>query len=438
MEKTAEVIIVGTGAAGLFCALQLPPTCHILLITKETAEESDSFLAQGGICTLKAPSDYASFFEDTMKAGHYENNKASVDIMIKSAPSVIQDLLAFGVSFDKEGEEFQYTREGAHSAYRILHHDDATGREITGRLLEEARRRPNIHILEHTEMVDILTVQNRCAGVVAHTGGGCTVLSAKAVVWATGGIGGLFRHSTNFRHITADALAISLKRGIATQNISYIQIHPTVLYSQKPGRRFLISESVRGEGAYLLNKAGQRFVDELLPRDAVTEAIGRQMALDGSDHVYLSVTHLPAGKIPERFPNIFATCREEGYDMRYDPIPVTPAQHYYMGGVQAGTEGQTSMEQLYAVGEAGCNGVHGKNRLASNSLLESLVFSKRAAVKISAQLPQIDWQHPTTDLSPYYDKERLHREYRGIIMEAIKRKDRDFYDKWCDHEDTNG
>lgn len=439
MLDTADVVVVGTGVAGLFCALNLPRTAKVVMLTKDQCENCDSFLAQGGICTLRSPEDYNSFFEDTMRAGHYENNAASVELMLRGAPEVISDIVGYGVEFDKEDNgEYQYTREGAHSAYRILHHDDLTGREITEKLLKEARGRENIEILEYAAMVDLMVKDDRAVGVVMRYQGELMPLYARAVVLATGGIGGLFKNSTNFRHITADALAIALIRGIKTQDVSYIQIHPTALYSNKPGRRFLISESVRGEGAVLLNKAGERFTDELKPRDVVSAAIHRQMEKDGMDHVYLSVTHLNKEMVPRRFPNIYKKCLEEGYDLTKEPIPVTPAQHYYMGGILSGGEGQTSLTGLYAVGEAGCNGVHGRNRLASNSLLESLVFSKRAALQIGARLNGWKAVLMKPELKRYEDQAALKSRYKQVIFDEIRRKDEAFYDQWCDDEDIDG
>ena len=248
----------------------------------------------------------------------------------------------------------------------------------------------------------------------------------------------MFAHSTNFPHMTADAVAIALLHGIDVRDVSYIQIHPTVLYSDSPGRRFLISESVRGEGAVLLNAAGQRFCDELQPRDVVTANILKQMRADGTDHVYLSLTHLDGETVAARFPNIFRTCLAQGIDMRSQPIPVTPAQHYYMGGVKTDTYGRTSVKQLYAVGEAGCNGVHGRNRLASNSLLESVVFAKRAARDIAQTLPNAALRTQTVASAPYQDAQALSAQYRRLVLDAIRKGDAQFYDQWCHDADPNG
>ncbi len=408
-KEYADVVIAGTGVAGLYSALNLPRDKKIIMITKSDVESSDSFLAQGGICVLRNEEDYESYFEDTMRAGHYENRKESVDIMIRNSQSVIRDLIGYGVQFqrasgnpadgsgqDTEGEGllkgYAFTREGAHSRPRILFHEDVTGKEITSRLLAGVRELDNVEIWEYTAMTDIIVSGEKCRGIIAEeTGEGnggqgaarkrIRILAEDTII-ASGGIGGRYEHSTNFPHLTGDALVIAKKHGIRLEHLDYVQIHPTTLYSKKPGRRFLISESVRGEGAVLLNKDGERFVNELLPRDVVTAAIREQMQKDGTDHVWLSMKGIEKEKILKHFPNIYQHCLEEGYDVTKEPIPVVPAQHYFMGGIWVDSDSRTSMEHLYAAGETSCNGVHGANRLASNSLLESLVFARRAADKI--------------------------------------------------------
>ena len=382
MELQADVVIVGTGVAGLFAALSLPREKKIMMLTKSDAESSDSFLAQGGICVMRDENDYDDFMEYTMKAGHYENRKESVDIMIKGSREVIDDLIAYGVEFDRKNGELAYTKEGAHSKPRILFHKDITGKEITSKLLDRVRELENVVIYEYTTMTDIIEEQGECVGVRAENEKGALEIFAKDTIWATGGIGGRYTHSTNYPHLTGDALEIAKKHGIRLEHLDYVQIHPTTLYSKKPGRRFLISESVRGEGAVLYNKDKERFVNELLPRDVVSKAIHEQMEKDGTDHVWLSMEHIPNEMILEHFPNIYKRCLEEGYDVMKECIPVVPAQHYFMGGVWVDSDSHTSMGHLYAAGETSCNGVHGKNRLASNSLLESIVFAKRAAKKI--------------------------------------------------------
>ena len=384
MEIKTDVVIVGTGVGGVFSALNLPEDKQILMITKSDLKSSDSFLAQGGICVLRDDEDYEGYFEDTMRAGHYENRKESVDIMIRSSQEIIHDLIECGVNFAEKDGNLAFTREGAHSRPRILFHEDITGKEITSKLLMHVKKRKNVQIHEYTTMTDIIVKNGRCAGILAKTADGEEMkIYAQDTIFASGGIGGRYQHSTNFPHLTGDALDISRKHGIRLEHLDYVQIHPTTLYSSKPGRRFLISESVRGEGAVLYNKDGERFVNELLPRDVVTKAIREQMEKDGTDHVWLSMENIDKNTILEHFPNICERCLEEGYDVTKEWIPVVPAQHYFMGGIWVDSDSRTSMEHLYAVGETSCNGVHGANRLASNSLLESLVFAKRAAHKIS-------------------------------------------------------
>lgn len=382
----ADVVIVGTGVGGCFSALNLSEDLSIIMITKSDLESSDSFLAQGGICVLHDDDDYDSYFEDTMRAGHYENRKESVDIMIRGSQDVIHDLIGYGVDFAKEDGKLLYTREGAHSRPRILFHEDITGKEITSKLLAQIKTRKNIQIMEYTTMTDILISKGACAGIEAETSDHKKIyIHADQTILTSGGIGGRYKHSTNFPHLTGDAIDIAKKHGIRLEHLDYVQIHPTTLYSKKTGRRFLISESVRGEGALLYDKNGNRFIDELLPRDVVTKAIQEQMKKDGTDHVWLSLEKIPKEIILSHFPNIYQHCLEEGYNATKEWIPVVPAQHYFMGGIWVDSDSHTSMPNLYAVGETSCNGVHGKNRLASNSLLESLVFAKRAARKIMSE-----------------------------------------------------
>lgn len=382
MRTDTDVVIVGTGVGGLFSALNLSRDKDIIMLTKSDEKSSDSFLAQGGICVLRDEDDYDSYFEDTMKAGHYENRRESVDIMIRSSRKIINKLIDYGVEFEQDKDGFLYTREGGHSKPRIMFHKDVTGKEITEKLLAKVKELPNVHIYEYTTMTDLIVKDGVCLGVVSENEQGTLNIFASAVILASGGIGGRYKHSTNFPHLTGDAIDVAQKYGIRLQNLDYVQIHPTTLYSTKPGRRFLISESVRGEGAVLYNSSKERFVDELLPRDVVTEAIYRQMDKDKTDYVWLSMENISKEIILNHFPNIYHHCLKEGYDVTKECIPVVPAQHYFMGGIWVDKNSHTSMPKLYAVGETSCNGVHGANRLASNSLLETLVFAERAAADI--------------------------------------------------------
>lgn len=423
-----DVLVAGCGCSGLYLALNLPKEKQILIVTKSDAESNDSYLAQGGMCVLTNEDDYEAYFEDTMAAGHYENDRKSVEIMIRSSQDVLKDLMGWGADFKKDADgNLLYTREGAHSAKRIVFHEDVTGKEITSHLLEEVRKRDNVTMMEYTTLVDIISRDGVCyGGVLRMQDGRIEKVEAEQVVLATGGVGGVYRHSTNFRHLTGDGIAMAIKHGVELKDITYVQIHPTTFYTkEKEQRSFLISESVRGEGAKLYDKHGKRFVNELLPRDLLTAEIHKQMEKDGTDYVWEDLREIPAEELDSHFPNIIEHCRQMGYDVHKECIPVVPAQHYFMGGIKVNHESKTSMEGLYAVGETACNGVHGKNRLASNSLLESLVFAKRAAADITSRKDRIEESVvqkaiESVDLAKYRDSEALEKEYQALVQKAVQ------------------
>ncbi len=433
LRKKYDIIVVGAGVAGLNCALHLPKDKSVLIVCKGKPSESDSYLAQGGICMLRGQADFEGYFEDTMRAGHYENNPDSVRCMIENSQTMIADLQKCGVNFatDEKGN-FRFTREGGHKTPRILFHEDCTGREITSKLYDKVCALPNVRLQPYIAVLDILEYENQSAGVVAkdEITGELYCLYSDYVVFATGGVGGLFKNSTNFRSLTGDALAICLNHGVACEHLDYIQIHPTTLYSRKKGRRFLISESVRGEGAVLLNAKGERFTDELEPRDVVTAAIFKQMKEEGSKHVWLDMRPIGSReKIIEHFPTIVRHCQEEGYDVFSEPIPVVPSQHYFMGGITSDLHGRTTMSGLYAVGETCCNGVHGKNRLASNSLLESLIFAKRCALDIGKNYRSLPFAagenaEKELDKTRYEDEKTLLKSYKRQILNAMEENKR--------------
>ena len=453
-----DILIAGSGCSGLYAALNLPRDKQIILITKRDLETNDSFLAQGGMCVLKEEADYESYFEDTMKAGHYENDPVSVELMIRSSPEVLKDLIGYGADFAKNADgTLDYTREGGHSAKRIVYHEDVTGKEITSHLLAAVKKLPNVTLVEYTKLIDLVEQENVCYGAVIRKSQETRIsregrtltweeagfdtqlletIRADVTILATGGIGGLYRHSTNYRHLTGDGLAMALKHDIALQDINYVQIHPTTFYSDREeDRSFLISESVRGEGAKLYDKHMQRFVDELIPRDLLTAAIREQMEKDGTEHVWEDMRPIDPAEQKLHFPNIVAHAAEQGYDTAKECIPVVPAQHYFMGGIKVDHESATSMDRLYAVGETACNGVHGRNRLASNSLLESMVFAKRAAQDITkryeggelseSKIPSeaVKALFAQVDLGAYRDDDAITEEYRRMVREAIKKAD---------------
>ena len=393
------------------------------MITKGALKESDSYLAQGGICVLRDENDFESYFEDTMRAGHYENDPETVRCMIENSRATIEELIKLGVRFERaEDNTLLYTREGAHSRPRIVYHADCTGREISERMLREVKKRKNVEIMSRVTMLDLITENNRCLGAVLRVNktGELILVKAGSVVLATGGVGGLYRHSTNFRALTGDGVAVALRHNVAVENLSYVQFHPTTLYAKGRGRQFLISESVRGEGAKIIDGKGERFVDELLPRDVVTAAIRKKMKEEGSSFVRLDFAAVKGGAetLGRHFPGIMRRCKKAGYDILHESVPVVPAQHYFMGGVKSDLEGRTSMQNLYAVGETCCNGVHGKNRLASNSLLEALIFAKRAAGDIAKKKRGQTRELPAVDLKQY----RSFRAWRERDKKAVRRE----------------
>ncbi len=429
MMKT-DIVIVGSGCAGLYFALKAPRNQKIILISKADFESSDSYLAQGGICMLRNEEDYQSYFDDTLKAGHEENDRESVEIMIRSSQTVIKDLIGYGVVFARNDHgALAFTREGAHSHKRILYHEDITGKEITSKLFKQVQKLKNVTLMEYTTMLDIIESRDHvCKGVIIRKkDGSLDMIQADTTVLATGGIGGLYRHSTNYRQLTGDANAIALKHHIDVEHINYIQVHPTTFYSEdEEMRSFLISESVRGEGAVLRDKNMNRFTNELYPRDVLTKEILKQMKKDHTKFVYEDLRTIPHDELVSHFPHIIEHCKEHGYDVTKECIPVVPAQHYFMGGVKVDHQSRTSLPGLYAIGECSCNGVHGRNRLASNSLLEALVFAARAASDMTVNehtvFSQDDSVFDHIDMSQYADKTSLEKEYGRLIEEEIERE----------------
>ena len=429
LKQKYDVVIVGAGVAGLNCALNLPSDKSVLIICKKSLKQSDSYLAQGGICRLLGEEDYETYFEDTMRAGHYENNPETVECMIRNSQEIIDDLVGYGVRFEREADgSLAYTREGGHGAPRICFHKDCTGKEITSVLLKRVKERKNVTVAPYVAMLDIIEDGEKCVGLIVKDGADKQVKAVYAdyTVLATGGIGGAFGNTTNYPVQTGDAVAICLRHGVTVEHVNYIQIHPTTLYSKRKGRRFLITESVRGEGAHLLDKNFNRFTDELKPRDVVKDAIYAQMKKDGTDFVWLDMRPIPREEVESHFPQIVARCAEEGYDVFTECIPVVPAMHYYMGGVKSDLNGRTSLPRLYAVGETSCNGAHGKNRLASNSLLESLLFAKRSAKDIQNDYCPLTMAQVTAvevHLSNYSHPEKIQKNYKKIVREAVRLAD---------------
>ncbi|WP_415331210.1 L-aspartate oxidase [Clostridium perfringens] len=427
MKRVADVLIVGSGVAGLYASLNLREDLEIIMVSKKSVNLCNSSLAQGGIAVARGKEDFQSFIEDTLKAGKYENNIDSVRVLVEESMDNINKLIDLGANFEKDENGVLFTKEGAHEINRIVYHKDITGKHVEDILLENVKRRKNIKIIEDCEMVDIYHRDNRCIGALFNKDGENLSIYAKVVILATGGIGGLFKKSTNERIITGDSIGIAIRNNIEIKDLSYIQIHPTAFFSKKSEeKRFLISESVRGEGGKLLNCNGERFVDELLPRDIVAKKIYEEMKKTNSNNVFLDVSFMEKSFLQNRFPNIYNKCLDEGIDISKEPIPVAPAQHYFMGGIKVDLNGKTSMENLYAFGETSCTGVHGANRLASNSLLEALVFSRRGALEINSYIDDLELiieERECEDL----DKYRLLN--RKILIDEICRLRGDIKDE---------
>ena len=427
MKRVADVLIVGSGVAGLYASLNLREDLEIIMVSKKSVNLCNSSLAQGGIAVARGKEDFQSFIEDTLKAGKYENNIDSVRILVEESMDNINKLMDLGANFEKDENGVLFTKEGAHEINRIVYHKDITGKHVEDILLENVKRRKNIKIIEECEMVDIYNRDNRCIGALFNKDGESLSIYAKVVILATGGIGGLFKKSTNERIITGDSIGVAIRNNIEIKDLSYIQIHPTAFFSKKSEeKRFLISESVRGEGGKLINCNGERFVDELLPRDIVSKKIYEEMKKTNSNNVFLDVSFMEKSFLQKRFPNIYNKCLEEGIDISKEPIPVAPAQHYFMGGIKVDLNGKTSMENLYAFGETSCTGVHGANRLASNSLLEALVFSRRGALEINSYIDNLELiieERECEDL----DKYRLLN--RKILIDEICRLRGDIKDE---------
>lgn len=427
MKRVADVLIVGSGVAGLYASLNLREDLEIIMVSKKSVNLCNSSLAQGGIAVARGKEDFQSFIEDTLKAGKYENNIDSVRVLVEESMDNINKLIDLGANFEKDENGVLFTKEGAHKINRIVYHKDITGKHVEDILLENVKRRKNVKIIEECEMVDIYHRDNRCIGALFNKDGETLSIYAKVVILATGGIGGLFKKSTNERIITGDSIGVAIRNNIEIKDLSYIQIHPTAFFSKKSEeKRFLISESVRGEGGKLLNCNGERFVDELLPRDIVAKKIYEEMKKTNSNNVFLDVSFMEKSFLQNRFPNIYNKCLEEGIDISKEPIPVAPAQHYFMGGIKVDLNGKTSMENLYAFGETSCTGVHGANRLASNSLLEALVFSRRGALEINSYIDDLELiieERECEDL----DKYRLLN--RKILIDEICRLRGDIKDE---------
>ncbi|MDD7754179.1 MAG: L-aspartate oxidase [Clostridiales bacterium] len=421
--KYIDVLVVGSGVAGLYCALNLRKDLDVMVVSKDKLDCTNTYLAQGGISVARDMEDVPLFIEDTLRAGQYKNDLQAVKVLTRESIENVDSLVALGLDVDKDEDgNWDYTKEGAHCVNRIIHTQDNTGENVAKTLIKNTLSRSNIRVYEDTFLADIIVKNNKCIGAILLKNGKQINVFAKNVVLACGGIGGLYKNSTSQRILRGDGLAIALRHDIELKDINYIQIHPTAFYDGSTDeRRFLISESVRGEGGKLYNIHGERFVDELQPRDVVSQAIFKEMKKTNSPYVLLDISFLDEDYLKSRFSTIYNKCLERGTDITKEPIKVSPAQHYFMGGIKVGLNGQTSMDNLYAVGETACTGIHGANRLASNSLLEGLVFSKRAADVINSTIDDLNLNKIDVDRI-FASQEEIERDNSKLVIKAIRDK----------------
>jgi L-aspartate oxidase len=430
--REVDFIVIGSGIAGLRAAVELGRAGSVLVLTKDELTESSTRYAQGGVAVALSDDDeIALHFEDTVRAGAGLCDPEAVRVLVEEGPQYVQELIAWGCRFDRAGDQLAFGQEAAHSRRRIVHaRGDATGREIVRTVLERVRELPRVEILPHAFALRLLIHDGRCLGVqyvetrarTSHT------VRAHAVILATGGAGHIYLHTTNPDVVTGEGMAMAYEAGALLADMEFVQFHPTALH-RAGAPRFLLSEALRGEGGVLRNRFGERFMPryhdaaELAPRDVVARAIVTELQRTDADCVYLDLTHLPAPFVRERFPRIYETCRHYGLDLTRDWIPVSPAAHYFMGGVRTDLDGWTGIAGLFAAGEVSCTGVHGANRLASNSLLEGLVFGARAARRALAFASSAPAPPPLRelDLSPEEAEMdgAITRRLRTIMWEAV-------------------
>ncbi|MDD2961202.1 MAG: L-aspartate oxidase [Muribaculaceae bacterium] len=413
-----DYLVIGSGIAGMSFALKVADAGKVALICKTTLEEANTFLAQGGVASVtnRLVDDFDKHIKDTMIAGDYLSDPIAVEKVVREAPSQIEQLIKWGVAFDKnEKGDFDLHKEGGHSEFRILHHKDNTGAEIQDSLIETVKKHKNIDVFENRFAVEILTQHHLGKIVTRHTGGiscyGAYVLNiatgevdtflSRITLMATGGVGAVYKTTTNPLVATGDGIAMVYRAKGEVKDMEFVQFHPTALYHPGDRPSFLITEAMRGYGAVLRTTDGKEFMQKydsrlsLAPRDIVARAIDNEMKMRGDDHVYLDVTHKDADETKKHFPNIYAKCLSLGIDITKDYIPVAPAAHYLCGGIKVDSNACSSIERLYAVGECSCTGLHGGNRLASNSLIEAVVYADAAA------------KHALTHISKYVYREDI-------------------------------
>jgi L-aspartate oxidase len=423
-KESCDVVIIGSGVAGLYSAINLDKDLKIFIISKEAVVENNSYLAQGGIAAALTQDDLPEYhFQDTITAGAGQCDNEAVTILVEQAPKDIEILCNIGTNFDRNPDgTLTTTREGGHRKFRIIHAlGDATGREVVDSLARECRSRSNITIKENCFAIDMITTNETYAGLLVKQQNEYRYITSKTIILASGGIGQIYKNTTNASVITGDGIAMAYRAGAELTDMEFVQFHPTAMYSEKTEEnKFLISEAVRGEGAILRNSEGKRFMPEyhemaeVAPRDIVARAIFAEMKKTNSPFVFLDVTQKDPDFIKSRFPNIYKHCLERGIDIAKQYIPVCPVQHYFMGGIKTDLWGKTNIHGVYACGEAANTGVHGANRLASNSLLEGLVFGRRCAERINSTI---------NNIQPVEHVVVNKRQFNGSVdAEAVRRK----------------
>lgn len=430
--KKTDFLVIGGGVAGLRAAIELAPNGRVLVLTKDRPTESSTEYAQGGIAVALSDEDEVGIhYEDTLKAGDGLCKKEAVKVLVEEGPEVIRELISWGAQFDKIGSKLAFTKEAAHSRRRILHaHGDATGRELERVLIAKVKTLPTISRYDFAFTLDLIVEDGRCVGAFVLRGGKLIAIYSKAIVLATGGAGQLYSRTTNPPIATGDGMAIAYRAGAVLKDMEFVQFHPTSLYFPS-APQFLLSEAMRGEGAVLKNIKRERFMHmyhpmaELAPRDIVTRAMVSEMVRTNAKHVYLDLSHLNADFIKSRFPRIYSTCLQYDIDITEDLIPVCPAAHYVMGGVKTDLNGATNIKGLFAAGEVACTGVHGANRLASNSLLEGLVYGARAGRAAADYVNNSGKQKPSCvsyELRPpskVFDAEKIRNSLRRLMWEKV-------------------
>ena len=441
MTRKYDYLVIGSGIAGMSFALKVArPGSRVALVCKTTLDEANTALAQGGVASVTnlKVDDFEKHIEDTMIAGDWLSDPQAVDQVVRNAPEQIRQLISWGVDFDKNAEgDFDLHREGGHSEFRILHHADNTGYEIQQSLIEAVRRCPDIDVYEHHFAIEILTQHHlgkivtrrtpdiTCYGayVLDTENGRVDTFLAKVTLMATGGVGAVYRTTTNPLVATGDGIAMVYRAKGTVKDMEFIQFHPTALYHPGDRPSFLITEAMRGYGAVLRNLKGEEFMHKydprlsLAPRDIVARAIDSEMKLLGDDHVYLDVTHKDPEETRRHFPNIYAHCLSLGIDITKDYIPVAPAAHYLCGGIKVDLNGESSIKRLYAVGECSCTGLHGGNRLASNSLIEAVVYADAAARHAQARVDGYDLR---LDIPAWNDEGTSIPEEMVLITQSLR------------------